>query len=215
MKKLICFLLFLCALSAFAQKQNLIKCDPAEKQALIEKIISASQKIQTLKCDFTQEKQLTFLQNVDKSTGTMHFQNPSNLRWEYLSPEKYHFIFSQDKISFTNSSGATSYNSASNRPFKMLSELIISFISGKGLKENSNFDMEYYTDSKQIVVKMIPQSKEMKKMLKEVVLYLDMKTYLAQEIHIFENSEDITRFIFSKIETNIPFDKQLFHPNQN
>lgn len=215
MKYFLTFFLLLGSFLGTLQSQSLTKVEGDEKKQLMEKISASSKNLQTLKCSFVQEKKLSYLQDVDKSSGVMYFQTPSSLRWEYLHPSSYYFILSQSKITVKNSDGSISTNSASNRPIKMLSELIIGFISGKGLEENPNFKMEYYKDANRIMVKMYPESKEMKKMLKEVVLYLDNKTFLANEIVISENSGDTTRFIFSKTEVNTTLDNKIFNALQN
>lgn len=215
MKRLIIVLITLCCSSILmAQNESFTKVEGTEKELLKEKIKNSSNKIKTLCCSFTQEKQLSFLKDIDKSSGVMYFQTPDNLRWEYLLPEKSHFIFSQNRIILQNADGTTSQNASTNRPFKMLSELIIGFVSGKGLEENANFNMDYLRDDKRVLIRMIPKQKELKKMVSEVLLYLDNTFFLANEIVISESSGDKTRLIFTSVDTNTTLAKSLFDFSQ-
>lgn len=203
-------LLWVSPFITYAQPADFVKVENAEKQNLIGQITKASNAVQTLECNFSEVKQLSFLTTPHRSNGKMYFKQPNSLKWEYTAPEKQYFIFYQNKITYGNEQNSSTYNTNSNKAFKALSELIVGFISGKALQENPNFEMTYYQNNSQVLVKLSPISKEMKKMVSEVELFLNKKSWLADKIVIYEISGDITRFSFSAVQTNNPIANEFF-----
>ena len=71
---------------------------PDDVAKVVEQVNSVASEIKTMNCVFVQTKQMSMLNEVMKSRGEMWFESPSKLRWEYISPYSYMFIFNGDKV---------------------------------------------------------------------------------------------------------------------
>lgn len=140
----------------------------------------------------------------------MYYKNPNCLRWEYVAPDPYIFIFNNQKIYLKNEKGTSQFNANTNRTLKTMSQLIIGTISGEGLQQNSNFTIEYYTGGKQILVKLTPVDKNIKKMISTIELYLDNTTLLATQMVMNEAGGDVTKFTFLNVQKNIALSSNKF-----
>ncbi|MEG1555261.1 MAG: outer membrane lipoprotein carrier protein LolA [Bacteroidales bacterium] len=212
MKKIILVVLTFYLVGATAQPEGFKSVTAEEKTNLVNKITEASKKTQSMQCNFTQDKKISFMTETSSSSGIMYYKNPTSIRWEYLTPQSYLFIVHNDKIYLKNNQGgASQFNANGNKMFKAMSEMILGFINGKELQNSHNFKIEYYLNEKQVLVKLIPIQKEMKQMMTSIELYLDPKNYLAQKIIMNEKNGDTTLFTFKNIQRNISISDSKFN----
>ncbi len=204
------FLIGTITLASYSQSADFKSLTDSEESALIEKIKKSSKTTSSIKCDFIQNKKLSFLKDLDVSTGVMYYKNSQKLRWEYKSPNPYVFVLNQSKIYLQNPQGVSSYNTNSNRIYKAISELIISFINGQGLQNNTNFKSDFFSNNKQIFVKLTPVNSDIKKLFSSVYLYLDINSYIASKIVMNESSGDVTTLSLYNIKRNSTFSDDIF-----
>jgi len=197
-------------LASYSQSADFKSLTDREEMELIEKIKKSSNSTSSIKCDFIQNKKLSFLKDLDVSTGVMYYKNSQKLRWEYKSPNPYVFVLNQSKIYLQNPQGVSSYNTNSNRIYKAISELIIGFINGQGLQNNSNFKSDFFSNNKQIFVKLTPVNSDIKKLFSSVYLYLDINSYIASKIVMNESSGDVTTLSLYNIKRNSTFSDDIF-----
>ncbi|MBP1645559.1 MAG: outer rane lipoprotein carrier protein LolA [Bacteroidetes bacterium] len=192
-------------LACFSQEQGYKKLSDKEKDTYIKKL---SSEVKSLQCNFKQEKKSSLLSGVNVSKGVMYFETPNLLRWEYTQPTSYMFIVNKEKIQVKNSQGEFSN---SNKMFQEISKIIIGIISGKELQNNKNFNSDFYTNDKDLLlVKMTPINRRLKSMFKTVTIIVDDKTLLANIIEMNETNGDITTITFSNKKKNIQIPKQTF-----
>lgn len=204
------FLIGTITLASYSQSADFKSLTDSEESALIEKIKKSSKTTSSIKCDFIQNKKLSFLKDLDVSTGVMYYKNSQKLRWEYKSPNPYVFVLNQSKIYLQNPQGVSSYNTNSNRIYKAISELIIGFINGQGLQNNTNFKSDFFSNNKQIFVKLTPVNSDIKKLFSSVYLYLDINSYIASKIVMNESSGDVTTLSLYNIKRNSTFSDDIF-----
>ena len=89
--KLLILGLIMCSTSISAQYQNATE---EQKKELISKITQVSNEMNTMQCDFTQVRELVFMDDKITSEGKMAFKKPNKIRWEYTKP--YQYVFSMD-----------------------------------------------------------------------------------------------------------------------
>lgn len=203
-------IILLLSLSSFAQSADFKALSDIDEKILIEKIKKSSTSTSTIKCDFIQKKKLSFLTDLDVSYGVMYYSNPQKLRWEYKSPNPYIFVLNQSKIYLQNPQGVSSYNTNSNRMYKAISQLIIGFINGQGLQNNANFKSDFFSNKKQIFVKLTPVNSDIKKLFSSVYLYLDINSYIADKIVMNESSGDVTTLSLYNIKRNSNVSDDIF-----
>ncbi|MFC2102613.1 outer membrane lipoprotein carrier protein LolA, partial [Bacteroidota bacterium] len=86
MHRITIFLILLCCYSAEAQQRPL---DDGAIQQVKRAAAEASKKTVTISSDFTQEKEMSILNDKITSTGKFYFKKDRLLRWEYEHPFSY------------------------------------------------------------------------------------------------------------------------------
>jgi outer membrane lipoprotein carrier protein len=206
MKRIILLSIFIFgSLVCLSQEAGLKKISAKEKETYIKKL---SSEVKSLQCNYKQEKKSSLLSGVSVSKGVMYFESPNLLRWENTHPTQYMFVVNNDKIKVKNSQGEYSN---SNKMFQEISKIIIGIISGKELQEGKNFNSDFYTNDKGLlIVKMMPLNRRLKSMFNTITITIDPKTNLADIIQMDEKNGDITTITFSDKKKNSPIPKQIF-----
>lgn len=209
-KNILLFVCMVAMLPLFAQSPQFKLLTGNDKEGVITAMNKASTEMNTLKCDFVQEKKLTFLTDIQVSKGVMFYKKIDCLRWEYQTPNSFIFILNNKKIYLKNEKGTSQYNTNSNKTLGMISQLIVGAISGESLKNSHDFQIEYYTDGKQILIKLIPLHKNFKKMILEIELYVDHVSYIASKMIMKEASGDVMTLSFSNVQKNLKLSEGIF-----
>ena len=89
------FILFAAPLGA---KEGLKPLSAEETKRAIQEIENAAKGLKSLSCTFTQEKRLKLMQKSLISKGTLLYQAPSFLRWEYKEPYSYTFEIKENIV---------------------------------------------------------------------------------------------------------------------
>jgi outer membrane lipoprotein-sorting protein len=99
--------------SAQEKNENPVK-DPSK---IIEQINLASAKTSTITADFTQVKEMSFMEEKAVSSGKFYFKKDRLLRWEYTEPFTYAIILNNDRIRVIDEGKSKDFEAGSNRIF--------------------------------------------------------------------------------------------------
>jgi outer membrane lipoprotein-sorting protein len=168
-------------------------------------LLNASKNTKTIECEFVQVRSLSMLTDKVTSKGHFWFKKPNSIRWEYDSPYSYLIIMSRKKVFIKDDSTKKQFDTQSNKMFKELGMLMLSFIQGN----ISAFEKEYittYSESKlNYYLKMLPNSAKQKEVLSQVDLYFDKTNYSVTKIKLTEPGGDYIciEFVNKKLNENI------------
>lgn len=169
----------------------------------------AGSKLKTLAADFTQYKKVGFVKKEMKSSGKFYVKNPDRLAWIYSSPMNYRMIFKDKKV-FINDQGKTkNMNLSGNKQFEKISQAIQSNMGGNAY-DGKDFVSTYYKTATQNILKLDPLGKEVKKSMKQIVLYFDKGTHLIAEVKLIDASNGYTRFILTNQKVNTTLTDSVF-----
>ena len=205
---LVCFLVIF-ELPAWAQvPATPMKDVPGFRQKLTE----VTEGINTIESDFTQEKKLSILSNTIVSKGLFCFRRENNIRWEYLQPYKYLIIISHDKIFIKEEKDQKQYDIQSNKMFQEMNKFISGCIQGDILKNDKDYKIGYFEDSRYFFVTLVPVSEKMRQMLNEIQIWFDRTDLTVARIRMIESGGDYTKidFVNKKLNTDIPVEKFSF-----
>ena len=209
-KQIITLLALLFTTLGFSQPSGFTAVTGEAKKELHGAIHTASQKIKTLQCNFTQEKSSTLVQDKAISKGVMYYQMPNSLRWEYSSPTPSTLIIHKNSASFIDNKGVVSNNA---KMFKHLGDLIMNTINGSSFADEKSFKVNYYINNKQkdaILVVLTPQDKRLKEIFNTIQIKIDKSDYLAKEIVMEEKSGDKTTIILEGKKLNQAIEQGKF-----
>lgn len=180
--------------------------------ALQQQIAAASKKINTIQCDFVQEKAMSMLAEKAVSKGKFYFKREGKVRLEYLQPQKNLVVMNNGKMLLQDAKKTTQMDMHRSKVFQQLNSIIIGSISGD-LYSGKEFTVKLFENGTQVKVELNPLSKTLKNFLSTIVVVLDKKDFTAQRIEMNETSGDSTILTFSQKAINGAVNESLFVVN--
>jgi outer membrane lipoprotein-sorting protein len=172
-----------------------------------------SGKVSTIESDFIQEKNLSVLSEMIISSGHFCFKKENNIRWEYVKPYPYLIIISNNRIFIKDDQNSRQYDIQSNKMFQEMNKFISGCIQGEILKNEKDYQVEYFEDEKNYFVKLVPNAMQMREMLNEVHIWFDRQDLTVARIMMMESGGDYTKidFLNKKLNAAIPVEKFSFN----
>lgn len=202
---LIASLGFVASLSA--QYQNATE---EQKKDIVSKITQASDAMNTMQCDFTQVKELSFMDDKMTSEGKMSYKKTNKIRWEYRKPYQYVFSMDGQKIQITSGDKTNTISAKQSKLFGEISKVMVGGVNGSGLVNSPDFDTKFQVGSDVYLITLTPKIKELKDMFSMVQLYVSKSDFRIRSVELVEKSGDKTTISLKNIQTNIALNDELF-----
>lgn len=175
-----------------------VKDLPAFKKAFAD----ASKKVNSIKCDFIQEKNLSVLSEKITSKGSFMFKKQNMARMEYTTPFKYLLIINGDKVFIKDEQKSNTFSSKSNKLFENINKIMIDCVQGTAL-DNSNFTSTVSENEKQYLLELTPTMKKMKDFIKKINIFIDKKDFSVNKFDMIDASGDNTTLTFINKQFNV------------
>src|SRR5690606_28666067 len=127
--------------------------------------------------------------------------NPDRFAWIYHSPVSSAMVFKNKKITIEERGGKKTLDISRSKPFEKISQAIQSNMNGE-IYQGTEFSLSYFQTDKQYILKLDPLAKDVKKAMKQLVLYFDKSSYQVSEVKLLDNSNGFTRFVFRNHKVN-------------
>lgn len=183
---------------------------PAQKKEAIDRISASAAKVKSMKCSFTQTKNLSMLADKVTSSGVLIYSSPGRLRWEYTSPYKYLFIFNGEKAHIGSRSKKETVDVRKNKVYREMARIMMSTITGQALSGSSDFICDIAGTPASWIVTMTPKKKELKLIFKKIELTFNRHDSTVSGIKIYEKNGDTTDLKFSDISINPAINETVF-----
>jgi outer membrane lipoprotein-sorting protein len=170
---------------------------------------AAALKINSIKSDFVQEKNLAMLSEKIISKGKFWFKKESLVRMEYNQPYQYLMIINKDKVFVKDGQKENKISTRSNKLFQQINKIMIDCMQGSALS-NPDFKTRVFENKNNSIVELIPQTKGMKGLFKSFNVVVDKKDFSVISIEMQELSGDNTLIRFSNKELNATIPDALF-----
>jgi outer membrane lipoprotein-sorting protein len=176
------------------------------------KLEEMSKLTESITSDFVQEKNLVILSEKIISKGVFFYRKENNIRWEYTQPYRYLIIISNGQLFTRDDRNQKLYDLESNKMFQEMNRFISGCIQGDILRNDKDYSTEYFENSNQYFVKLVPRTEKMREMLNEVQIWFDKKDLTVSGLKMVESGQDYTKidFINKKLNTDIPIEKFSF-----
>jgi len=176
------------------------------------KLVTMSASVNSIISDFVQEKNLSVLSDKIISKGKFYYKKQNNIRWEYTEPYRYLVIISNNQLYTRDDKNQKIYDIQSSKMFQEMNNFISGCIQGDILKNEKDYNVAYFENSRRYYVKLVPRSEKMKQMLTEVQIYFDKVDLTVSNLKMVESGDDYTKidFINKKLNTEIPIEKFSF-----
>lgn len=170
---------------------------------------AAAQRTNSIKADFTQDKNLSMLSEKITSKGSFWFKKDSRVRMEYNQPFKYLMILNKDKVYIKDGQKESRVSTGSNKMFRQVNKIMIDCMQGTMLF-NTDFTTRVFENKTSALVELIPVSKGVKEMFKAIHVIVDKKDFSVTRIEMQELSGDNTIMHFTNKELNASIPDTLF-----
>lgn len=194
---LFAFLFSVFLLTGFAQEQKMSSAEVTSFQ----KVMDNATQVKTLTADFTQYKKVSYVKNELVSSGKFYVKNPDKLAWFYKNPVPYTMIFKEKKMFLEEKGKKKTIDLSRSKQFEKISQAIQLHMNGSDYKD-TEFSPSYYQTTKHYILKLDPIAKDLKKSMKQLILYFDKTNQLVSEIKLIDNANGVTRFVFTNQKVN-------------
>ncbi len=177
-----------------------------EVRSLVERMQGFYEKTQDFTAEFRQEYLYKSFNRTVVSTGTVAFQKPAKMRWEYLTPSKRSFVLSGDRIYTLDPEAQTLTKAA--LPTSELSASV-TFLWGKG-KLGDEFDISR-TECKECLgtlLTLVPKKPDAR--FREVQLDIDPRSAQVRRSIVIDTDGSRNTITFSNLRTNVALPKDTF-----
>lgn len=193
--QILLLLLLSSTIPSFAQQGE--ELTGTRREAVVKSITTATQQVKQLECSFRQKRESKMLSEEIESTGTMEYNSPDHLQWNYTSPSSYGLQVDGDKVKIH---GKGPSNGAIPRQVKAMSRLIVGCVNGNQLFDERLFKFSLYEDEGCFYILLVPKRKEMQKTFQSILFTFDKQKLTANSIVLTEKSGEKTVISFHDIK---------------
>ena len=168
-----------------------------------------AKKTETIKSDFTQEKNLSMLSEKIVSKGKFWFKKDNLLRMEYNKPFEYLMILNKDNMYIKDGQKESKVSTKSNKLFQQINKITVDCVQGT-VFSNPDFVTKVYENKGTYIVEMSPVGKALKEFFKTIDVIINKDDYEVSTIEMNENSGDNTIIHFTNRELNTPIPDAIF-----
>ena len=170
---------------------------------------AASQKTNTIKSDFVQEKNLSLLAEKIVSKGKFWFKKENAVRMEYTQPFQYLMIINGSEVYIKDSQKENKLSTKSNRLFQQINKIMIDCVNGRAL-QSSDFKVRVFEGKTTFMAELSPVNKNLKSLFSNINMIIEKKDYAVSGIEMHEPSGDNTSIHFANRQFNTPLANALF-----
>jgi outer membrane lipoprotein-sorting protein len=186
------------------------KASDEQVKEIINLIQQASGEMKTMTCDFTQVKELSFMDEKVTSEGKMYYRQTNKIRWEYMKPYTYVFATDGQNVITRSGSGTSKMPVKSSKLFGEISNVMIGGVSGNGLIDSPDFSTEFGIGKEDCMITLTPLKKEVKDLFSSIRLYIRQTDHRIHTVDLVEKSGDKTSIHLKNIQINTPVDDEIF-----
>jgi len=169
----------------------------------------ASATTNTIDCDFTQKKHLSFMAEDITTTGHFSFKKERKIRWEYKKPYSYIVIINGNDIYLKDDDKTSHFDAKSNKMFQGINDMMVAIVKGD-LFGTGYYKSTFFENDKYFFVKLLPVKGEMKNYMKSIDIYFDKKDMTVVKLKLTELSDDYTYIEYHNKTINKPLDDAIF-----
>lgn len=176
----------------------------------------ASAAVTTLRAHFVQEKHVTIVRDLLRSSGTFLLDKRGRIAWEVAEPDAVRVVIREDGVFAAGKrvgaeaqgrSGESATN-AKLSPLPMLEGLNGIFA---GVSEETARDFEVtFRDRDRL--RLVPRARSLSAWLSAIEITLGGEAQTPQRVRLEEPGGDVTEITFSDVTVNPPLDDAAFAP---
>jgi outer membrane lipoprotein carrier protein len=177
-----------------------------EVRSLVQRMQSFYEKTTDFTADFRQDYAYKTFGRTVTSTGTVAFQKPAKMRWEYLVPSKRTFVLSGDRIYALDPDAQTLTKAA--LPQSQLSASV-TFLWGRGkLAEEFQIQRVECKECAGPLLSLVPKKPDGR--FQEIRLEIDPQTARVRRSVVVDPDGSENAITYANFKTNVRLPKETF-----
>jgi len=181
----------------------------ADPQAFKVQFAESSKKTTSIKSDFVQEKNLSLLAEKITSKGKFWFKRENLVRMEYIQPFQYLMILNGTNVYVKDSQKENKVSVKSNKLFQQINKIMVDCVKGEAL-QSTDFTVKILEGNTSYLAELTPVDKNMKKLFRNIIMFIEKKALGVTKIEMHEPSGDNTVINFTNRELNTNIADALF-----
>lgn len=165
--------------------------------------------IQTIQSDFTQVKHLSLLADKITSKGKFYYRKEDKVRIEYTAPFRYLLVMNAGQIMVKDEQKTSRINTRNSRMMQSVNRIMVDCMRGS-VFANPDFKVTAYENGSNYLLSLAPANDVMKKMFKQIDVYLAKSNFDVDRLTMTEQAGDYTDMNFTRTQHNAALNEALF-----
>lgn len=170
---------------------------------------STAKSTQSIKSDFTQEKELSLLSEKIISKGKFWFKKENKVRMEYQQPFQYLMIINGSNVYIKDGQKENKISAKSNKLFQQINKITVDCIQGTVLN-NPEYKILVFENNQGFLIELSPSAKALREFFKNINIFVSKKDYSVTKLELHEQSGDKTVISYQNKELNTNLPDALF-----
>ena len=192
----------------FAQKEGFKKVE--NEASFRQKMEETTLATNSIKSEFVQEKQLSFMEEPIISEGQFYFKKEQKIRWEYQQPFSYIVILNGSELLIDDEGHTNEIDLKGNKTFQEINATINNSLQGNVWANAKDFEPILLESEALYLIQLLPQTAQMKEYFTKIEVYFNKKNYQLEQVILFENGGDFTKIAFKNNVINGEVKEALF-----
>lgn len=167
-----------------------------------------NESVETIKCHFSQTREMSVLQNVVQEDGTFYFQRPGNML--LLFSDGDYIKMTEEWFEMKTGENATTTKVSSSPTLRNLNTILSACVMGNFEQMVRGFSIDVELKGNEWVAVMVPQRGKASSKISQILLHFDRETMSLNILKMLEKNGDYTMYSFSDKKFNVAIDGKLF-----
>ena len=169
-----------------------------------------SKEIKTIKCDFTQEKEVAFLENKVTMNGIFYYNSNGDICLDYNQPKGDKIIFTDEQFMIEITGKKTIAKIKSNPMLRQLGGMLVACMTGNIKMFENGWTINYSQSKEEYILSLSPLDKRASKMISKIVLNFVKKDMSLSKMQMIENGNNKSTYRFHNKKFNTDIDPSVF-----
>lgn len=171
---------------------------------LLDEVIKAHQSLNTLKADFTQEKEDEFLLEKSVTQGYLKYDKAAKrLLWQMNGPQPRTLYIDDEVLKIKEEGKIKTYAMHKHKMLSFLKKIMMGTLDGSLLQDEKDFQVTVKRSGTDYLILMQAKSAMMKKMMPKMEMIYQPSTKLVKEITMFEDEVNKSVIKFENAQRNV------------
>lgn len=200
--RIILVLLLFITPQLYAQDANL-------EQLFQSELLQKNENVTSIKCEFSQTREVAILANKISKKGVFYFAMPNNMLLKFDDGD--YIKMSSEWFEIKMASNITTTKVTANPMLRNLSAILSACVVGDIGKISRGFAVDYKCSSKEWTITLTPQQGKAASKISRIIITFDKSDMSLNLLKMEEKSGDYTAYNFTNKQFNTAIDSQLFN----